>query len=106
MGVRFTLWAVRSDHLLDVLTEQEVADARENADLRLAVLSEADFTFLRLFLQERLQDPYRTFMEPPHSRSDLDPPAHSWDAWVREVLGEIASTPLAFPAASLVSFLG
>lgn len=79
---------------------------RSDADLSFAVLSPSDFEFLRLFLNERLRDEDRRFVHPSGTTGIAPDGDDEWDAWVREVIEEIATTPLNVLSPSLVSFLG
>lgn len=79
---------------------------RHDEDLRLAVLSSSDFEFLRLFLSERLLDDNRRFVCPAGAVGIAPEGDDEWDAWVRQVIREIATTPLDDPTPMLVSLLG
>lgn len=76
------------------------------ADLALAVLSAADFEFLRLFFEQRLRDKDRRFVRPSGNVGIAPETDDEWDAWVRQVIRTIATIPLEFPNALLVSFIG
>ena len=79
---------------------------RSEADLRLAVLSSSDFEFLRLVFDERLRDDGRRFGRPSGTVGIGPDSDDAWDAWVRQVIREIATTPLEVPNPALLSFLG
>lgn len=78
---------------------------RVDADLRFAALSATDFSFLRLFLSECLQNNGRRFMK-PSGRIGIAPDGDDeWDAWVRQVIEDITA-PLEITNPTLVSLLG
>ncbi|MBK8258511.1 MAG: hypothetical protein IPK82_38360 [Polyangiaceae bacterium] len=78
---------------------------RVDADLRFATLSVTDFSFLRLFFSEYLQNNGRRFSRPSGHIGIAPDDDVEWDAWVRQVIQEITA-PLEIRDPSLVSLLG
>lgn len=76
-----------------------------DADLHFAALSATDFSFLRLFLSECLQNGGRRFTRPPNHIGIAPDGDDEWDAWVRRVIEEITA-PLEILNPSLVCLLG